>query len=78
MSDRIRELASQACFDEIGKDYSLYFNLTKTKVERFASLLIDECLTVVNQPNGVGDDDVIRISNDIKSHFGLTDDTISS
>jgi hypothetical protein len=44
MNERIRELAEQACFDEIGKDYSLYFNLTKDKVEKFAELIVQACL----------------------------------
>lgn len=45
MNERIRELAKEACFDEIGKDYSLYFNLTKEKVEKFSKLIIHECST---------------------------------
>ena len=39
--------------------------------EKFAELIVRECLTVINQPNGVGDDDVIRISRDVKKHFGV-------
>ena len=39
--------------------------------EKFAELIVQECLTVINQPNGVGDDDVIRISTDVKKHFGV-------
>ena len=39
--------------------------------EKFAELIVRECLTVINQPNGVGDDDVIRISEDVKKHFGV-------
>lgn len=42
MSEQIREIAERAVFDEIGKDYSLYFNLTKDKVDRFAELIIKE------------------------------------
>ena len=38
---------------------------------RFAELIVRECLTVINQSNGVGDDDVIRISRDVKQHFGV-------
>jgi hypothetical protein len=40
-------------------------------LEKFAELIVRECLTVINQPNGVGDDDVIRISDDVKRHFGV-------
>jgi hypothetical protein len=38
---------------------------------KFAELIVRECLQVINQPNGVGDDDVIRISDDVKQHFGV-------
>ena len=40
-------------------------------LNKFAELIVRECLTVINQPNGVGDDDVIRISDDVKRHFGV-------
>ena len=40
-------------------------------LEKFAELIVRECLNVINQPNGVGDDDVIRISDDVKRHFGV-------
>jgi hypothetical protein len=38
---------------------------------RFAELIVQECLVVINQSNGVGDDDVIKISQDVKKHFGV-------
>ena len=37
--DEIIEMARETCFDEIGKDYSLYFNLTKDKIYNFAKLV---------------------------------------
>jgi hypothetical protein len=40
-------------------------------IEKFARLIVQECLQVINQPNGVGDDDVIKISRDVKKHFGV-------
>ena len=40
-------------------------------MKKFAELIIQECINIINQPNGVGDDDVIRISNDVKEHFGV-------
>ncbi len=40
-------------------------------LERFAEKIVRECLVVINQSNGVGDDDVIRISKDIEKHFGV-------
>lgn len=41
------------------------------RANKLAELIVQECLTVINQPNGVGDDDVIRISRDVKEHFGV-------
>jgi hypothetical protein len=32
---------------------------------------VKECLVVINQSNGVSDDDVIRISKDVEKHFGV-------
>jgi hypothetical protein len=40
-------------------------------MEMLSELIVRECLNVINQPNGVGDDDVIRISDDVKRHFGV-------
>jgi hypothetical protein len=40
-------------------------------LERYTELVVQECLAVINQPNGVGDEDVIRISRDVKRHFGV-------
>ena len=64
MSERIKELAEQA---------KLFTGWPNGEIEyqKFAELLIRECLNVINQPNGVGDDDVIRISDDVKKHFGV-------
>ena len=42
-----------------------------SRANKLAELIVRECLTVINQPNGVGDDDVIRISRDVKKHFGV-------
>jgi len=39
--------------------------------DKFAELIVKECLVVINQSNGVGDDDVIRISKDVEKHFGV-------
>ena len=68
MNERIRELAKQSVFDEIGKDYSLYFNLTKEKVEKFAELIVRECAdTVLGFHNQFGD----SAHNEIRQHFGV-------
>lgn len=69
MNQKIRELAEQYCYDEIGKDYSfyigkdysLYFNITKEKVEQFAELIIEECCNRVSYIDAL----------EIKKHFGV-------
>ena len=65
MNDIFWEIVEQA--DEQGGDDP------DIRDQVFAKLLLQECLKVINQSNGVGDDDVIKISRDVKSHFGLDD-----
>ena len=78
MNERIKELAEQAGFETdrgplIGP--SPYIKVgglcVGVPLEKFAELIVRECLNVINQPNGVGDDDVIRISDDVKRYFGV-------
>jgi hypothetical protein len=70
MNERCKELAQKAYEDVIKNTPS--FLVTKELYEqKFAELIVRECLQVINQPNGVGDDDVIRISDDVKQHFGV-------
>ncbi len=64
MNERIKEFAIQS-----GLPTALDYH--QKRYEKFAELIVRECLTVINQPNGVGDDDVIRISDDVKRHFGV-------
>ena len=69
MNERIKELEKQCWSHRVdGRlvDGQLHFDTAK-----FAELIVLECLTVINQSNGVGDDDVIRISDDVKEHFGV-------
>jgi hypothetical protein len=70
MNERIQQLAEQ-CYETgpIGKDG--WPEYSKFNESKFAELIVRECLNVINQPNGVGDDDVIRISDDVKRHFGV-------
>ena len=68
MNDRIKELIEQ-CTELLWKDTP--YQREKFDKEKFAELIVRECLNVINQPNGVGDDDVIRISDDVKRHFGM-------
>ena len=80
MNDRIRELYQQAHsirhYDgdpmRDGNPPTVYWQGEKS-AKKFAELIVKECLVVLNQSNGVGDDDVIRISKDVEKHFGVTE-----
>jgi hypothetical protein len=60
MNERIQEFAVQ-----------VYGSAATAQEIKFAELIVRECLVVINQSNGVGDDDVIKISQDVKKHFGV-------
>jgi hypothetical protein len=68
MNERIKLLADRAWIDNDQLDACGY-----TDLQKFAELIVLECVQVINQPNGVGDDDVIRISDDVKQHFGVSE-----
>jgi len=65
MNERIWDFYGQALVGPVGEGDEVLDPV------KFAELIVRECLTVINQPNGVGDDDVIRISDDVKRHFGV-------
>ena len=80
MNERIEQLAEEA--DEYAEQTVHYYQgqfdgltwegkIKQTRDTKFAELIVKECLDVINQPNGVGDDDVIRISKDVEEHFGV-------
>jgi hypothetical protein len=69
MNERIQQLAEQAGF--YYTDKTGFITPAGCDPGKFAELIVRECLNVINQPNGVGDDDVIRISDDVKRHFGV-------
>ena len=68
MNERIRELAIQAGYT---KDMFGIGHWDMPECKKFAELIVRECLDVINQSNGVGDDDVIKISKDVEKHFGV-------
>jgi hypothetical protein len=75
MNDLIKKLAEQATEyattrHPLSNHIVLSVNSEKFE-EKFAELIVQECLVVINQSNGVGDDDVIKISQDVKKHFGV-------
>ena len=69
MNERIKQLAEQAGLLQFVNGMTRYRQ--QHKLEKFAELIVKECLVVINQSNGVGDDDVIKISQDVKKHFGV-------
>jgi hypothetical protein len=71
MNERIKELWSQAGGHYNSGNQHTWPEYTIDDPEKFAELIVRECVDVINQPNGVGDDDVIRISDDVKRHFGV-------
>jgi hypothetical protein len=78
MNERIRELYRQAHSIRYhdgdpmrdGNPPTVYWQGEKS-AEKFAELIVKECLVVINQSNGVSDDDVIIISKDVEKHFGV-------
>ena len=69
MNERIEKLLEQCLIETYGVNGELLkFGFD---AEKFADLIVAECLVVINQSNGVGDDDVIKISQDVKRHFGV-------
>ena len=58
MNQRIRELAEQA---------ELNLELQSIKVEKFAELIVRECVDIADDYDGVGSTIVSRI----KQHFGI-------
>ena len=71
MNERIQELWSQAGGNYDSGNQHTWPQYTIDDPEKFAELIVAECLVVINQSNGVGDDDVIKISQDVKRHFGV-------
>ena len=77
MNKQIKLLAEQAGMVKILEEHASEYgagtfeNTPYPELEKFAELIVRECLVVINQSNGVGDDDVIKISQDVKRHFGV-------
>ena len=68
MNERIEKLIEQCTVQEFSDCTGGFETFDK---EKFAQLIVAECLVVINQSNGVGDDDVIKISKDVEKHFGV-------
>ena len=48
MNERIRELAEQAGISLSQKDYSYYWVESAEDIEKFAELIVRECINIVN------------------------------
>ena len=70
MNERIKQLAVEAGMI-VGEPNGFDMTRLMPKEVKFAQLIVTECLDVINQSNGVGDDDVIKISKDVEKHFGV-------
>jgi len=64
MNEQIRELAEQAGFDDRGSNHTAYMNFDH---EKFAELIVRECVDIADEYDGVGSTIVSRI----RKHFGV-------
>jgi hypothetical protein len=72
MNNRIRELAEQVGF---GWDDKYHWYVGSRQMEKFAELIVKECVGVVNKrymgDNNREDMEVRRCVEDLKKHFGV-------
>ena len=73
MNERIRELAEQA---EFGWDDKYHWYVGSRQLEKFAQLIVRECVGIVDNAerggsNDVWDNAVKFIRRDLKEHFGV-------
>ncbi|NDH68724.1 MAG: hypothetical protein EBY22_12635 [Gammaproteobacteria bacterium] len=68
MNERIRKLAEQAFFDEnTNQPSDKMYTFTEHKMKQFAELIVEECVGIADEYDGVGSTIVSRI----KKHFGV-------
>ena len=70
MNERIKEFAEAAGLSLSQKDYSYYWVESKEDIEKFAELIVRECVEVVGD---CSDQFATRsqITEEIKEHFGV-------
>jgi len=73
MNERIKLLAEQAGFDDRGSNHTAYMNFDH---EKFAELIVAECLGIVDDAerggsNDIWDNAVKFIRRDLREHFGV-------
>ena len=73
MNERIAELLAKLDIDLYTDEGVMMTKIlvSPKDLRQFAELIVRECLVVINQSNGVGDDVVIKISRDVEKHFGV-------
>ena len=71
MNQRIKELAEQAGITLSQKDYSYYWVESAEDIEKFAELIVKECMDLVASRPYVDDGNWSHPSMMIKQHFGV-------
>ena len=69
MNERIRELAEQAGISLSQKDYSYYWVESAEDIEKFAELIVRECIDCVR---GAGLTDEVAVKNNLGFNDGLS------
>ena len=83
MNERIQELAEQAGLSLSQKDYSYYWVESKEDIEKFAELIVRECMTQIQEVREIKaghagpeytqgfDDGMFVAISTIEEHFGV-------
>ena len=71
MNERIQELAEQAGITLSQKDYSYYWVESAEDIEKFAELIVKECMDLVASRPYIDDGNWSHPSMMIKQHFGV-------
>ena len=69
MNERIRELAEQAGISLSQKDFSYYWVESAEDIEKFAELIVRECIEINKQELAFNAFE--RLMNKYKEHFGV-------
>ena len=73
MNERIKQLAEQAGISLSQKDFSYYWVESTEDIEKFAELIVRECMEVCKSRVGNRDYNTGRMHcvSDLKEHFGV-------
>ena len=67
MNERIRQLAKQACITIVPEPFDDASRAWNDTMEKFAELIVKECVGIADEYDGVGSTIVSRI----EKHFGV-------